>query len=141
MLGGDGGHPGQPLELPVRLDARLVGQPGLGDPRPERLDLLSFLVALAELAADLVELLPEEELPLGLLDALARLGLDLLRELELRELAGRERALAAREAALTRERRAFDRDRAAALDAAQTVRDDAQARYDAALRAWRAARG
>ena len=55
--------------------------------------------------------------------------------------AGRERALAAREAALTRERRAFDRDRAAALDAAQTVRDDAQARYDAALRAWRAARG
>ncbi len=55
--------------------------------------------------------------------------------------AGRERALAAREAALTRERRAFDRDRAAALDAAQTVRDDAQARYDAALRTWRAARG
>ena len=55
--------------------------------------------------------------------------------------AGRERALAAREAALTRERRAFDRDRAAALDAAQTVRDDAQARYDTALRAWRAARG
>ncbi len=55
--------------------------------------------------------------------------------------AGRARALAAREAALTRERRAFDRDRAAALDAAQTVRDDAQARYDAALRTWRAARG
>jgi hypothetical protein len=55
--------------------------------------------------------------------------------------AGRERALAAREAALARERRAFDRDRAAALDAAQTVRDDAQARYDAALRTWRAARG
>ena len=55
--------------------------------------------------------------------------------------AGRERALAAREAALTRERRAFDRDRAAALDAAQTARDDAQARYDTALRAWRAARG
>lgn len=54
--------------------------------------------------------------------------------------AGRERALAAREAALTRERRAFDRDRAAALDAAQTVRDDAQARYDAGLRTWRAAR-
>lgn len=55
--------------------------------------------------------------------------------------AGRARALAAREAALTRERRAFDRDRAAALDAAQTARDDAQARYDTALRAWRAARG
>ncbi len=55
--------------------------------------------------------------------------------------AGRERALAAREAALTRERRAFDRDRAAVLDAAQTARDDAQARYDAALRTWRAARG
>ncbi|KQM71761.1 hypothetical protein [Sphingomonas sp. Leaf20] len=55
--------------------------------------------------------------------------------------AGRERALAAREAALTRERRVFDRDRAAALDAAQTARDDAQARYDAALRTWRAARG
>ncbi len=55
--------------------------------------------------------------------------------------AGRERALAAREAALIRERRAFDRDRAAALDAAQTARDDAQARYDAALRTWRAARG
>lgn len=55
--------------------------------------------------------------------------------------AGRARALAAREAALTRERRAFDRDRAAALDAAQTARDDAQARYDAALRTWRAARG
>jgi hypothetical protein len=54
---------------------------------------------------------------------------------------GRERALAAREAALARERRAFDRDRAATLDAAQTVRDDAQARYDTALRAWRAARG
>ena len=55
--------------------------------------------------------------------------------------AGRERALAARKAALARERRAFDRDRAAALDAAQTVRDGAQARYDTALRAWRAARG
>jgi hypothetical protein len=55
--------------------------------------------------------------------------------------AGRERALAAREAALARERRAFDRDRAAALDAAQTGRDDAQGRYDAALRTWRAARG
>ena len=55
--------------------------------------------------------------------------------------AGRERALAAREAALIRERRAFDRDRAAALDAAQTGRDDAQGRYDAALRTWRAARG
>jgi hypothetical protein len=49
-------------------------------------------------------------------------------------------ALAEREAALARERRSLERARDAALGKAQKVLDAEQAAYDAALRAWRAAR-
>ena len=86
VLGRAGVHPGEPLELALRLGLHLRGRVGLLDPLPELADLGVLALALAQLVLDRLELLAEEMVALGLGELAADLLLDLGRELEDREL-------------------------------------------------------
>ncbi len=79
-------HPGQPLELALRLILDLDGRIGLLDPLPQLADLGVLALALAQLLLDRLELLPEEMVPLRLRQLAADLLLNLGREFQDREL-------------------------------------------------------
>jgi hypothetical protein len=79
VLGGRGRRLGEPLELALRLLQRLLGEARRVDALAERFDLVLGVLGLAELLADLVELLAQHVVALRL----AHLALDLLADLAL----------------------------------------------------------
>ncbi len=88
ILGGGRRHLGQPVGLAVGLRQRLGAHAGRLDRLAQPLDLGGVLVALAKLFLDGAHLLAQQVLALILVDPGLDLGLDLLAELEHRQLAG-----------------------------------------------------